>query len=239
MKFTIPLLAAAVIAAAGANTAEAAFVQFGSSSNGDFTINYAVFQRDSGEASISAGVTGAPESGGTPSFIADPSIGPFDDTAFTAFFYQIVDDATGGALRDVESLLFSNPTNAFYTSGGFLSGGSPFSITGGGVTLATPLGDYFTDDVDNGTMNAGFASFGNSGGPFADNSGESDILFLTTDARNIVLTNGTLSFDGGSTSLEFAVASVPEPGSMALFALFGLAGGGAAFRRKKKGDAVA
>ena len=160
MRFPLVLLAAAVAAASGAPAAHAAFVASatGTSVSGDYTLRYAVFQRDGGETQISgAGNSGVAASDFNPLPFVSGLPPVFDDGAFSAFFYQVIGPAANSDLvLSLSNMLGANFTSAGFvdngsvaglnaqSGGGFVNGGYEADGTGEGANLTFDLDDPIT-----------------------------------------------------------------------------------------------
>ena len=214
MKFSLPLLAAAAVAAVWATPAQAAFVTPTTTvTNGDFEVRYAVYQTEGGTFESELGVDSSVVAGG----------GTIQSSSPFVYLYQVFNNS---ATRRAASFAIDLIGPGF-TSAGFLTDSS--GLTDDGFVEGTIAPDFF----DQGTA----AEFLFSG--FAPNS-VSEVFFGTSPGAP-ALTIASLDVSGQTADLVFGVeapSAVPEPASMALFALFGVAGGGATWRRKKKADAA-
>ena len=253
MRFPLVLLAAAVAAASGAPQAEAAFVASGSRSNNGFTLRFAAFSVDTTVANEIAGL-------GAGDYQTIPGSGSFaaaNLSSASLFFYQIVDAAPNATeLSLALSNLFSGSS---YSSFGFLGPDAATRTSAAQASAVTTAAGGNANPANDPTFAAGAfdATSGSDNGSDTlqflfgtpPNGSPSDILFATS--VNGVGTNGNASVFAstgppgaptGFTSGQFngvAVAAVPEPGSMILFGLFGVAGAGMGFRKKKAAAAAA
>ena len=223
MRSTLLLLTAAAAVAAGGTSAEAAFIPAftdpSPSTVGDINLRYAVYQTEMGNWASELGIV--------PTGRVNISDGPSDiDTGSKfVYFYQVENNGS----TDVRGLDIIQPpapvtfTGDIYTSAGFLrtrdrqalpgsvNGTRGPSLTSQGATLAYDFGRITT--------------------------AATRIFFATSDSAPVfsaatvdVFGTGPM---GGFMAPVAAVQAVPEPGSMALFALFGLCGGGVTLRRRK------
>ena len=231
MRTTLALLAAITAAASYVPKADAAFVVFN--------------DRATFENALSSFAT-ATFNGRDVGFIpSGTSFGSALDPVATIFHTS----TAGGESSPEPRIAPVSSTTSPFGKGNFFIGD-----IGGSSSSGT-----YTFDFANAPMTNAFGADFNSASllNFSFNNGETASL-----AMDSTLGNGTGFFgilaDSSFTSVTFGTngganeffrmddltrgigefAAVPEPASMALFALFGVAGGGATWRRKKKADAA-
>ena len=226
MRSTLLLLTAAAAVAAGGTSAEAAFIPLfsGTQMNNDVTLRYAVYQ-DTNTATpwrqdLSTNPSAQPNVGG----------GMLDARARFVYFYQLQNNSSVPGL----------PGNI--SSFSVALGGVMMPYTSAGFTEKPPAGNGvgFVDGAVRSQVTSQITdlSYTFNTRSFRGGGRTSEILFATS-SLGPVFTTAQAGRVGGPGAIfagiptASSLSTIPEPGSMALFALFGLCGGGVTLRRRK------